>query len=317
LAAQRETSSEVLLLQSEVAGLRSVVAGQGRQLEEQQRQMAVLLSGAAWQNSALAQLLAGQQHLANSGGGGQRCEELAVGDGRAAGCEALSLSDAHAGAYAPAFPVAPPPAAALPPVETLPVPHLTSSTATASGKGKAPAPRNTLTDVLAKVHFGERMASGGSVSLLLPAQHRTLSNQIYQWFGRMATQAEKQLLFPPLISQSADMHEVQGQRRLLLTKLHGLVVARLRDQFPSSIDIPLGLREGKVKSLVCSSISEYTKKLKKNKVPVDLSAEAFQNFRREFEAGTSSNPGPSSSSSSSSSAGGASVAAEPRKRPKV
>ena len=35
-----------------------MVAGQGRLLEEQQRQTAALLAGAVWQNNALAQLLA-------------------------------------------------------------------------------------------------------------------------------------------------------------------------------------------------------------------------------------------------------------------
>ena len=248
-----------------------------------------------WQNNALSQPLAGQQHLANSGGGGQGGDGSAVGDDGAAAGEALS--DAHASAHAPSFPVLPPPAALLLQEAPGPVAHLASSGAGTSSKGKAAGPVKSLSHVLAKVHFGDRMAAGGGAPPL-SAQHGTLSNDIYRWFGGLATKLERALLLPPLISQPVNPQELSGQRRVLLTKLHSIVVARLIDLFPSN-EVPKGLNPkwgAPPVSLGCSSIQEYKKKLKKLKVVLDESPEAFRAFRLAFDAG--------SSSSSSSSAGG-------------
>ena len=124
-----------MVLRSEVAELRSVVAGQGRLLEEQQRQTAALLAGAAWQSNALAQLLAGQQHLASSGGGGQGGDVSAVGDDGATAGEALS--DAHASARAPTYPVPPPPKALVLKKAPRPVAHLASSGISSLGSAAA------------------------------------------------------------------------------------------------------------------------------------------------------------------------------------
>ena len=142
------------------------------------------------------------------------------------------------------------------------------------------------------------MAAGGGAPPL-SAQHGTLSNDIYRWFGGLATKLERALLLPPLISQPVNPQELSGQRRVLLTKLHSIVVARLIDLFPSN-EVPKGLKPkwgAPPVSLGCSSIQEYKKKLKKLKVVLDESPEAFRAFRLAFDAG-------SSSSSSSSSAGG-------------
>ena len=105
LEAQRDAAKETTMLKVEVGELRTLLAQQGQMIEQQKRAMEALQKGAAWQQEALAQLLAGQRHLAGGGGGGE---------GTAAAA-AATLVDAHASALAPSFPVAPPSAPRPPP----------------------------------------------------------------------------------------------------------------------------------------------------------------------------------------------------------
>jgi hypothetical protein len=296
LEAQRDAAKETTMLKVEVGELRTLLAQQGQMIEQQKRAMEALQKGAAWQQEALAQLLAGQRHLAGGGGGGEGTATAAAA--------AATLVDAHASALAPSFPVAPP-SAPRPLPAALPLMYLPASATTAnchsSSKAKAPAgPAASLTGMLAKVYYGERMAAGGSPPLL-SAQHGTLSKQIFLWFGRMATKEERELLLPPLVSQVVDMHAISGDRRLLLTKLHGLVVARLASHFPLG---DTSLKSLKTIQLKCSSIDLYKRNLRTLELAVDESTAAFAAFRRGHEAATAPR-GSSSSGSGSGSGGGA------------
>ena len=76
-----------------------------------------------------------------------------------------------------------------------------------------------------------------------------------------------------------DMQEISEHRRVLMTKLRGLVVARLASPFPPD-ELPKGLKIPAKTSFECSSIYELKIRLKKLGVAVDEKRGASEDFRK-------------------------------------
>ena len=127
------------------------------------------------------------------------------------------------------------------------------------------------------------MARGGQVPAGLSDQDKGRVRQLLAWFNAMANQDEKALLMP---AKAGCVLPDEGERREAASKLHRLVVERLKAAFGErGQEPPKALAKG---TLPATAISDRIAQLKKaevgkTSVTVITNWEAFQSWRLAHE----------------------------------
>lgn len=169
--------------------------------------------------------------------------------------------------------------------------------------GGGSSPTISIAGEKAPSFYLERMAKGGSVPALANKQERNKAETCMKFFNAMANAEERSLLMPPppaVEGQPPPPKPDNGPRRVLVDKLHGLVLAKLIDPYEHAIKAQAAKREkaattaeeaavGKVITvprdflkadylLPVSGISSHVEALK-----ISVESSLFKTWREEYE----------------------------------